>query len=205
MNERLGGYNSASILMQSFNFNDFRILIESQLYDDARLMLTGIAKNLESAGADCVLICANTPHMFAAFIQQNIGIPLIHIAEETGRTIQYLNLKKVALLGTKPTMELPFYKEVLAGFDIETLIPNDDDRNYIHHTIFEEFSKDIFTKEAKTRYINIIESLKLQGAEGVILGCTEIPILIHQTDVSIHAFDTIKIHCEAAINFAIKN
>lgn len=203
-NQKKGGYHSASIIMQSFNFDDFRTLIEGKRYEEAEQMLTRIAQNLQKAGADCILICANTPHMFAKGIQEHIEIPLIHIAKETGQSIHEQRLKKVALLGTKPTMELEFYAAELKLFGIETIIPEEIERNYIHQTIFEEFSKDVFTPEAKNKYIEIIESLKHKGAEGVILGCTEIPILIQAKDVSIPVFDTMQIHCKAAIDFVIQ-
>lgn len=203
-NQQKGGYHSASILMQSFNFDDFRILIVGNRFEEAEKMLIKIAQNLERAGADCMLICANTPHMFADNIQKEITIPLIHIAKATGRAIEQKHLKKVALLGTKPTMELDFYSTILQSFNIETIIPDPTAREYINFTIFEQFSKDIFTNEAKTKYVEIIESLKADGAQGVILGCTEIPMLIKEGDVSIPVFDTMLIHCEAAMNFALE-
>lgn len=204
-NQRLGGYHSASILMRSFNFHDFKLLIENGALDEAQRMLTNIAIQLEAGGADCLVICANTPHMFASFIQSNISIPLIHIAQETGRRIRTQQLSKVGLLGTKPTMEMSFYTSELEKFNIETIVPDPSQREYINATIFEEFSKNKFTDTAKQNYIEIIHSLIKNGAEGVILGCTEIPMLIHQEDVTIPVFDTMMIHCEAAMDFAINS
>ena len=149
-----------------------------------------------------MVICANTPHMYAEVIQQSIKIPIIHIADATAKEIRSKGLNKVALLGTKPTMEQDFYKNKLLEYGIETIIPNDEDREYINETIFNEFSREIFTSEAKHKYLEIIQKLKSQGAEGVILGCTEIPILIKQEDCDIPVFDTMYLHSNAAVEFA---
>jgi aspartate racemase len=149
------------------------------------------------------LIGANTMHNIAEAVQASIRIPLINIAVETGKEIQKLQLKKVALLGTKYTMQLPFYKNVLAKQGIETLVPNEVDMEYINTAIYEEMGKGIFLPERKTEIIRIIHQLKDEGAEGVILGCTEIPILIKQEDSSIPVFDTTAIHVNAAARFAL--
>jgi aspartate racemase len=201
-NQLLGGSHSASILMYSLKFHEFRVLVEEGRTEEVKKLLISIAQNLEKAGAECLLICANTPHMFAEHIQAGIKIPLIHIAEETAKEIRLQQLKKVALLGTKPTMEQSFYKDKLAQYGIQTIIPDDTDREMINDTIFNEFSKEIFSDETRRKYMAVIEKLRSLGAEGVILGCTEIPLLIKQKDSSIPVFDTMSIHCHAAVKFA---
>ncbi len=201
-NQLLGGSHSASILMYSLKFHEFRVLIEEGKFDEVEKLLISIAQNLEKAGAECLLICANTPHMFASAIQESIKIPLIHIADATAREINKARIKTIALLGTKPTMEQAFYKDKLAQHGIETLIPDEEDRLFINETIFNEFSKEIFSSATKKRYLEIIQKIKGKGAEGVILGCTEIPLLIQQEDCDIPVFDTMRIHSTAAVKFA---
>lgn len=201
-NQLLGGSHSAAILMYSLKFHEFRVLVEEGRFDEVKELLCSIALNLEKGGAECLLICANTPHMFAEVIQEKIKIPLIHIADATAAEINQKNLKTVALLGTKPTMEQDFYKNKLAQYGIATLIPDEEDRIFINETIFNEFSKEIFTESTKQRYLEIIYKLRDQGAEGAILGCTEIPILIKQEDCDIPVFDTMYIHSKAAVKYA---
>ena len=198
----LGGSHSAAILMYSLKFHEFRTLVEEGQFEDVAQYLTDIAVNLEKAGADCLVICANTPHMYADAIRKNLQIPIIHIADATAKEIQKMGLKTVALLGTRPTMEQDFYKSKLAEYGIHTLVPNAADREFINHTIFNEFSKEIFSPAAKKRYLEIIDQLRQQGADGAILGCTEIPILIKQSDCDIPVFDTMYLHSREAVHFA---
>ena len=145
----------------------------------------------------------HTPHLVADGVSQKINIPLLHIAEETGKEVVKQNIKKAALLGTKFTMENPFFKERLAKFGIEVMIPNQEDSEFIHASIFNELTKGIFKEETKSRYINIIKQLQQDGAEGVIFGCTEIALLLTQNDCEITVFDTTTIHAKAAVNFAL--
>jgi len=165
-------------------------------------MILDAANKLDYAGAECLMLGANTLHMLAEFVQERITIPLIHIGEETARVIAAKKLGKVGLLGTKVTMEKDFYRNKLSKFGITTIIPGEKDREYIHRTIFEEFSKEIFTQEARNEYARIIDELVSAGAEGIILGCTEIPILLRQEDFSIPLFNTTGIHVDAAVRFA---
>jgi aspartate racemase len=141
--------------------------------------------------------------MMAEFIAERISIPLIHIGEETAKAIEKSELRKVGLLGTKITMERDFYRDKLKQFNIESIIPGDTEREYINKSIFEEFSKEIFTDQAKQKYREIIDSLVQEGAEGIILGCTEIPLLLDQKDFDIPLFNTTEIHAEAAVQFAL--
>ena len=202
-NERLGGLNSAKILLYSINFEEFKPPADPNGWGPVADMLTGIARRLENAGADCLLLCANTPHMAADSVQKKIRIPLLHIAEMTAREVVKQKLTTVGLLGTKFTMELPFFKNKLSNSNIQTLIPNDADREFIHASIYAELGKGVFAVETKKRYLQIIEELKTRGARGVVFGCTEIPMLLHQSDCDIPVFDTTAIHSRSAVDFAL--
>lgn len=203
INERLGGLNSAKLLLWSVNFEEFKNRAESGNWTENGILLSDIAKRLEQAGADCIMLCANTPHIVADIVQSHITIPLLHIAEETAKEIARQKINTVGLLGTKFTMEHAFFKERLSKYSIATLIPEPDDCDYIHASIFNELGKGIFKKETKTKYLEIIETLRIKGAEGIIFGCTEIPMLIKPEECSIVAFDTTMIHARAAVEFAL--
>jgi aspartate racemase len=203
VNERLGGVHSAQILLSSVNFDEVKRLTLADDWDGLAGMMSREAKRLQQAGADFILIGANTMHNIADKVQASVNIPLIHIAEEAGKEIVKLQLKKVALLGTKYTMQLDFYKNKLAEQGIETIIPNEADIDYINTAIYDEMGKGIFLHERKQGFVRIINQLKEQGAEGVILGCTEIPILIQQNDSPIPVFDTTAIHVNAAVGVAL--
>jgi aspartate racemase len=203
VNEKLGGVSSAKILMCSVEFAEIKRLTESNDWDGLANIISSAAQRLETAGADCILIGANTMHKLADKIQASIKIPLIHIAEETAKTITKQQLNKVALLGTKYTMQLDFYKNKLLAKGIGTIIPNETDIEYINDAIYNEMGKGIFLPERKATFIRIINDLIAQGAKGIVLGCTEIPILIKQEDVSVPVFDTTKIHTTAAVEFAL--
>ena len=202
-NERLGGSNSAKLFLYSVNFNDFKTLQEKNDWKQIESMMTGIAIRLENAGADCIVMCTNTPHLFADTVRQKIKIPLLHIAEETAKEIVRQKVSKVGLLGTKFTMENSFFKDCLAKLDIDTVIPDNADRDFIHDSIFNELTKGIFKDETKNKYLGIIDQLQRAGAEGVIFGCTEISLLIKQDDCNLTVFDTTAIHSKAAVDFAL--
>lgn len=205
INLRLGGNNSAKILLYSLNFEEFKPPISQDEFAPFINLLTKIALNLEKAGAECLVICANTPHMVADQVQMNIKIPLINIAEETSKVVKSNGIKTVGLIGTKFTMEMSFYNDKLLKHGIQTLIPELQDRAFIHESIYKELAKGIFSLETKTRYLEIIQNLIKQGAEGIILGCTEIPLLIKQEDSTVPVFDTTLIHSIATVNFALKH
>jgi aspartate racemase len=202
-NQKLGSLHSAKILLYSVNYEESKPPVDPREWDKPSQNLLNIARKLENAGADAIVLCANTPHMAADFIQQQIKIPLIHIAEETAKEIVKYNLKTVGLLGTKITMEQDFFKQRLLKFGIESLVPNEGQRNFIHATIMQELGKGIFTNDTKSRYLEIMKDLHEQGAEGIILGCTEIPMLIKREDSEMQLFDTTMIHATAAVNFAL--
>ena len=204
VNKALGGNHSARVILYSVDFDDV-MTFKAEGRDDAlKKMMLEAANLLDYAGAECLLLGANTMHMMADFIQERITIPLIHIGEETAKVIAAQGLKKVALLGTKVTMEKDFFHNKLAEYKIESITPGDDDRDFINNSIFTEFSKEIFTDETRARYTEIIAKLVQEGAEGIILGCTEIPILLKQKDFDIPLFNTTEIHANAAVKFALE-
>jgi len=202
MNKKMGGLHAAKIILYSVDFAEIKVLTEQQDWDAIAVIICKAAKGVELAGADCLMIGANTMHNIADEVQAAINIPVIHIAEATAAVIKNSGLKKVALLGTKYTMQLDFYKNKLAAKEIETVIPGEAAIEYINNAIYNEFSKGIFLPETKQGFLKIMDTLVQQGAQGFILGCTEIPILIKQEDCRVPLFDTGLIHAEAAVNFA---
>lgn len=204
VNKKLGGVSSARIVLYSVEFAEIKRLTEDGDWNGLANIMCDAAKKLELAGADCFLIGANTMHKIADTVQSFVNIPLLHIAEETAKVVVEKKLQTVALLGTKYTMQMDFYKNKFAAKNIQTIIPNETDIEYINDAIYNEMGKGIFLPERKTAFIRIINDLQSQGAEGAILGCTEIPILIKQEDVNIPVFDTTKIHVTAAVDFALR-
>lgn len=204
VNEKLGGDNTAKLLLYSLNFAELRKLSESDNFEQIARNLIIIARKLENAGAECLLLCANTLHLVAKEVQQEINIPILHIAEATAKEISKQKIEKVALLGTKVTMEKPFYKNILSMHGIKTIVPDAINREFINYSIYNELGKDIFKNETKVKYLDIIKQLQLEGAEGVVLGCTEIPMLIKKEDCDIPTFDTLLIHAKYAVEFALR-
>jgi aspartate racemase len=203
VNKQLGGVEAGQIIVYSVNFGEIKVLTEAGQWDEIAKQISGAAKKLEQAGADCILIGANTMHKIADEIQAAVAIPVIHIAEEVAASIKEKKLSRVALLGTKYTMQLDFYKNKLAAKGISTIIPNEAEIEIINTAIYTEMSKGLFTPGTKAKFLEIIERLIHEGAEGIILGCTEIPILIKQEDCSVPVFDTTRIHAKAAVKFAL--
>lgn len=203
VNKRLGGSHAAKIILNSVDFAEIKVLTEKQDWDGLADLMSKAAKSIEVAGADCIMIGANTMHHIAGRVQASVSIPVIHIADAVAEVIKAKQLKKAALLGTKYTMQLDFYKDKLASHGIEVIIPGEKDIEFINDSIYKEFSKGVFLAERKQQYLLIIDSLIREGAEGVILGCTEIPILIKQEDSPVPLFDTAFIHSDAAVQFAL--
>ena len=203
VNRRLGGMNSAAIYMYSINYIELTPPADDAGWAPIGEKLTHIAQSLERAGADCMMICANTPHMVADTVQEGIRIPFIHIAEVTAAEILKTDIRKVGLLGTKFTMEKPFCTEKLCRAGITTIIPDDDDRLFVHDSIYNELGRGIFSPETKQRYLEIISRLTERDAEGIIFGCTEIPMLIKADECPVRSFDTMTIHAMAAVDFAL--
>ena len=205
INKRLGGLNYAECLIYSVNFNHFQRANAAHDWSSALALLSRAAVNLEKAGADMVLLCANTAHIVADGVSDRITIPLIDIRTATIKSIQAKGLQKIGLLGTSYTMELDFYKSRLQESGIEVIVPAAAaDRAFIEHTLLYELGRGIIVEETKRIYLKIIESLISQGAEGIVLGCTEIPLLIKSEDVSVPTFNTTQLHAEAAVEIAIK-
>ena len=202
-NERLGNSHSAKLILFSIDFEEFRILQEKGDWNTVESMLSGIAMQLENTGADCIVMCTNTPHLVADIVRQKVKIPLLHIAEETAKEIAGKKIAKIGLLGTRFTMENSFFKDRLLQFGIESIVPDQPDRDYIHATVFNELTRGFFKAETKNKYLDIINKLRKDGAEGVVFGCTEFSILINPVDCSVPIFDTTAIHSRAAVNFAL--
>jgi aspartate racemase len=203
VNKELGGVNFAECMIYSFNYNDIKRNNENNDWETTFNMLSKACQSLKNSGAEAIVLCANTMHLIADRIQESVDLPLIHIATETAKEIQKSNIKKVGLLGTQFTMELDFFKDKLKIQNIEAIIPELDDREFIHETIFHELGKGLILESTKERYLSIIEKLIENGAEGIILGCTEIPLLVKQEEVKVPIFDTALIHSNAAIAFAL--
>ncbi|PKG25108.1 aspartate/glutamate racemase family protein [Niallia nealsonii] len=196
--EELGGLHSAKCQIYSFNFEEIVSLQKSGNWEKATELMINAGKTLENAGAELIVICTNTMHKMASEVQASLSVPLIHIADATAKDITHHALKKVGLLGTKFTMEQDFYKEKLAQWGISTIIPNETDRQIIHDIIFNELCQGKFLFESKEKYKKIMNKLREEGAEGIILGCTEIPLLITEEDTDIPLFNTTYLHAKEA-------
>ncbi len=203
VNKRLGGVHAAKIILNSVDFAEIKELTEKEDWNAIAKVICNAARSIEAAGADCVLIAANTMHNIAHLLNGCMSIPLIHIADTVATELNKHNIKRTALLGTKYTMQMDFYKDKLALYGIDTIIPNEADISFINNSIYEEFGKGIFLPATKERYTRIIKDLINDGAEGIIFGCTEIPILLKDTDCGIPVFDSGHIHAAAAVDFAL--
>ena len=202
--ERLGGLNSAKVLLYSVNFEEIEKRQVSGDWDECAEILGTAAQNLEKAGADFIIICTNTMHKVAPQMQEMINIPIVHIAEATAEELKKKEIKKVALLGTKYTMTQDFYRGKLVEAGLKVLIPDEDGVAMINDVIFNELCLGELKETSKAAFVKEIEKLAEQGAEGVILGCTEIGLLIKQEDVKIPVFDTTLIHATKAAEMALE-
>lgn len=201
----LGGHHSCQSLMYTVDFDAIVKLQHEGKWQELDVIMANAAKMLEDAGADLIVLCTNTMHLCTKAILEKITVPFLHIAEATGQEIIARKLKKVGLLGTKFTMEKDFYKEVLLNkFGIEVVIPNEQERDEVHRIIYQELVHGQIKEESREIYKKIIRHLEEEGAQGVILGCTEIPLLISDSDVNIPVFDTTKIHAEKAVEWLLK-
>jgi len=201
---KLGGLHSAQCVMYSVDFQEIVLLQHQNKWEELTNIMINVAEKLKSSGADFIIICTNTMHKMASDIENKVGIKVLHIAEVTGEKIIQKGIRKVGLLGTKFTMEQDFYKGVLKEkFNIDVVIPDENEREIVHEIIYNELCKGIINEDSKEKYKKIISNLALRGAEGIILGCTEIPLLIKQEDVNIPVFDTTTIHAISAFEFAL--
>lgn len=202
--EKLGGLHSAKCVLYSVDFQEIEACQSHGDWDKSAEILSQAAICLEKAGADFIIICTNTMHKVADQIQSKIGIPILHIAKVTADKLEETNIKKVALLGTKYTMEQDFYKKKLIERGIDVLIPNEDDRRIVNDVIYNELCLGIISERSKLSYLRIIDKLAESGAQGIILGCTEIGLLIKQSDTPIALFDTTYIHASRAAAYSIQ-
>jgi len=204
--ETLGGLHSADCIIHSFDFHEIYTVQKEGKEKELIDMLVESARSLEKIGAECIAICTNTMHKYAEIVQNGISVPLIHIADSTGRAISAKGFSKVGLLGTKYTMEEDFYKKrIFDNFGIDVIIPDKEGRETINRIIYDELCLDKILPESKAAVKNIISDLGKNGAQGVILGCTEIPLIIKEEDTEIPIFNTTKIHALSITDFAIKN
>lgn len=204
-NEKLGNLHSSSCILYSLDFESIVQLQKQGKWEESASILSHAAVQLEKAGADIILIGTNTMHKVATQVQDSIQVPLLHIVDVTGDAIQADKLKKVGLLATKFTMEQEFYRSILQEkYGIEVIIPSKEDRQIVHDVIFQELCKGKIFEASKQQYLRIIQELIESGAEGIILGCTEIPLLIHPTDVDIPIYDSTALHATYAVHWALE-
>jgi len=201
---KLGGLHSSKSIMYSVDFADIEALQHQGKWHDAAQILAEAAKKLEKGGADFVIICTNTMHKVADDIQAHIHIPILHIADATARRIKDSGIRRIGLLGTRFTMEDAFYKDrLIQKYGLDVIIPDVQGREIVHHVIYDELVIGKIREESRKQYADIIEGLVKDGAEGVILGCTEIGLLVHEKDCRVPRFDTARIHAEAAVEYAL--
>lgn len=195
----LGGCSSAELVIESFNFKDIETLQFQDKWQELGDKLSLAAQNLEKAGAQYIVICTNLMHKVAPIVQSNINVPLIHMVDCVAEEIKKQNMNTVGLLGTIFTMEEDFYcKKLLDEYNIKTIIPNEEDRQEVSRVIYEELCCGIINEKSKQNYLRVIDKMKSEGAQGVIMGCTEIPLMIQ--NASILALDTVKIHTSAIVS-----
>lgn len=202
--KRLGGWHSAKLLLYSVDFNEIDTIHKTEAGIETDDVLVDAAKRVENGGADFIIICANTPHRTYDAIQASVKIPILHIADATAEKIKAAKIKKVGLLGTKTTMEHEFYKGRLEKkHGLKVLVPEEKEREIINNEI-KNICLGKTSPRAKDNFLSAINSLVKKGAEGVILGCTEIPLVVQQKDVKVPLFDTMRIHAESAVEYALK-
>ncbi len=205
VNQAKGGFHSAKLILNSVDFAEIEQLQRGGEWDKTAVILGEAAQSLERAGADFILIATNTMHIVASQVEEAVNVPLIHIADATGAQLVKQGITKVGLLGTAFTMEQAFYKQRLTDkFGIEVIVPNGVQRKLVHNIIYDELCKGQISSRSRNDYQSIIEELSENGAQGVILGCTEIGLLIKQEDTNVPLFDTTKLHVEAAVHEALR-
>jgi aspartate racemase len=203
--ERTGGNVYPRLILYSVNFVEYKALADAYDWKGIAERLSAIAVKLETAGAEALVLCANTTHIVADIVSESINIPLLNIVDAVGREIKGRGIRRVALMGTRFTMENEFYQNKLMGYGIETIVPKEDERNFVHDSIFDELVYEVFRDETKQRYLKLMDVLRERGAEAIILGCTEIPLLIKLADTDIPLFDSTRIHVNYALDFALSD
>lgn len=202
--EKLGGLHSAPCILYSVDFAEIEALQHQDRWEDAARLMIAAGQSLERAGADFVVLCTNTMHKLADEIQANLHIPLLHIADATAEKIKAAGISRVGLLGTRFTMEHDFYKgRLINKFGLDVLTPGESEREMVHHVIYDELCLGIVRQESRKQYIKTMDKLVRAGAEGIILGCTEIELLVHDGDSQVPLFPTTRIHAIAAVEYAL--
>jgi aspartate racemase len=202
--ERLGGLHSAKCVLVSVDFAEIEPLQHQERWAEQAQMMVAAAQNVERAGADFVLLCTNTMHKLAEDIQAGIHIPFLHIADATARRIKSAGIHKVGLLGTRFTMEQDFYRQRLEEkYHLSVLVPGEQQRELVHRVIYQELCLGVIKEESRRQYAQVIRDLFQQGAQGIILGCTEIEMLVKPEDSPVTLFPTTRIHAEAAVEYAL--
>ncbi len=200
---RLGGHHSAPLILHSFDFAEIEHLQRQGAWDELGRRLAAAAKRLEGAGAEAILICANTMHLVAGDVAKAVGVPLIHIIDATAEAVEKAGFTKAGLLGTAYTMEKPFWRDRMRSFGIEAVVPEAEDRALCHRIIFEELVHGIVLTESRLVFRRMIEGLVSRGCQGIILGCTELAMIVCEEDSPVPLFDTAEIHAQAAVAFAL--
>lgn len=200
---RLGGLHSAQCLLYSVDFEEIERFQREGNWEQAAEILIQAARSLEKGGADFIVLCTNTMHKLASSIEKSVNIPLLHIADATAQRIRHMGIQVVGLLGTQYTMEQEFYKERLKDQAIQVMIPEPEDREVVHQVIYGELCLGTIREASRQRYLDIIQTLKDQGAQAVILGCTEIGLLVKPEDTDVILLDTTVIHAEEAVKYAL--
>jgi aspartate racemase len=202
--EKLGGLHSAKSIMVSVEFAEIEALQHQDRWDELAAILIEAARSLERGGADFVIICTNTMHKLYDILQNQIKIPMLNIADATAEKIKAQGIDKIALLGTRFTMEEDFYKGRLADkYGLDVIIPSSAQREIVHRVIYDELCAGIIKPDSKQKYAEIIQGLAAEGVGGIILGCTEIGLLVKQADSPVPLFDTTEIHARAAVYYAL--
>jgi aspartate racemase len=201
---RLGGYHSARVLLSSVDFAEVEAMQEAGEWDAAGAMLATEAAALEAAGAECLVLCTNTMHKVADAIEAATGVPLIHIVDVTAAAVRAAGISRVALLGTRFTMEQSFVRDRLATHGVEAIVPPGEDRELVHEVIYGELVRGVVREASRAAYVDVVGRLVADGAEGVVLGCTEIELLLGPGDVEVPVFATTRLHALAAVDFALR-
>ena len=203
INKRLGGLSSAKIMLSSFNYAEIDSLNKKEDHAGVYKLVLDAAKRLKNATVDFLIICANTMHQYVDSLENETGLKIVHIADATAVEIKQKNISAIGLLGTRFTMEMDFYTKKLKESGIESVVPPKADREFIHNAIMNELLKEEFKEETKAKFLSIISGLENHGAQGIVLGCTEIPLLIKQNDTHLPVYNTLEIHAKAAVDFAL--
>ncbi len=202
-NRKLGGLNSAKIILSSFNYAEIDTLNKKDDHAGIYDLVLDAALRLKKTSVDFLIICANTMHQYVEALEKETGLKIVHIADATADEIKKKGISKIGLLGTRFTMEMDFYTKRLSQMGIDSLIPPKSSRDFIHNAIMNELLKEEFKVETKAEFLNIISELEKNNARGIVLGCTEIPLLIKQKDTHLPIFNTVEIHAKAAVDFAL--